>query len=144
MKIVTMASNAAFPDADRRPTGEDLRGAIGAEAYEGWQRILAWLSREYSQVDEGWAFSPAVGWHPVPAVKKRRVLYLIPQRGGFELRLIVGDKALTLLKGGPYRRQVANLLKVAVRYPEGTAFSFNEGTFDPELVLNFVAAKLSH
>ena len=57
--------------------------------------------------------------------------------------LLLGGKAIELLGQGPFARQTLRFLKTAKRYPEGTVFSFDRQTFDPDLVEALLAAKIA-
>jgi hypothetical protein len=82
------------------------------------------------------------GWVAVPTVKKRRICYSIPRRGDYELRMILGDAALAALKKSPYAKNIAALLPSAVRYPEGTSFTFTPHTWHAEVVFALLEAKM--
>jgi hypothetical protein len=138
-----MATDAAFPDPKRRPKGNDLAEALGRAAFTDIAKLQAWLVTTYPAAINDWRFSAQSGWHQIPMLKKRRLFYLIPKRGGFRLNLILGDKAVRALETGAQAKRVATLLKTAKRYPEGTAFSFSQDSFDHDLVAAMIEAKLA-
>lgn len=134
---------AAFPDEKRQPAESDLPGALG-RAFAPLAKVLERLRSAHPDVAPEWKFSPRAGWHLIYSRKQRRLFYLIPTRGNFRLSLILGGKAIAALQEGPVAREMPALLKEAKRYPEGTAFSFNRETLDPELTIAILDAKAAH
>lgn len=134
---------AAFPDAKHQPRDADLAAALGRAA-TALQVVVANLRAVHPAVMAEWKFSERSGWHQIHFLKKRRLFYLIPKRGDFRVSLVLGDKAIVLLKQGPFSKRTAELLKTAKRYPEGTFFSFDRRTLDPDLIAAFLAAKIAH
>jgi len=132
---------AAFPQAKQRPTAAALLTALGAAA-SPLDEVLAAFRRAHPDVSTAWQFSERAGWYQLLMLKKRRLLYLVPQRGNFRAMMILGGKALDQLKAGPQARPTARRLKTARHYPEGTAFTFTRDDLDPGLLAAFLAAKL--
>lgn len=139
-----MSPDAAFPDPRTEPTAAARNKAVGAAAAKLIERTLADLAKAHPQVVTEWKFSEQVGWHEIPMLKRRRVLYLVPQRGNFRLSVIVGGNAVDDLRAGPHAAAVGRLLEAAPRYPEGTVFCFDRHTLEPELALAVIEAKLAH
>jgi hypothetical protein len=142
-KPVSLDPEAAFPDDKRKPADSDLPGALGG-AHAPLQGVLDRLRAEHPAVTAEWKYSPRSGWHLIYSRKQRRLFYLVPTRGNFRFSLILGGKAIAALQAGPFARAMPALLKEAKRYPEGTAFSFNRGTLDVEVVFAFLEAKIAH
>lgn len=134
---------AAFPDAKLQPGDAELKASL-ADAAAPVEAMLAKLRAAESAVVAEWHFSPRSGWHQIYILKQRRLFYLVPKRGDVRVMLILGGKALALLKRGPFARQTTELLKMAKKYPEGTAFSFDRQTLEPDLLAAFLAAKIAH
>ncbi|HEY8995138.1 MAG TPA: DUF3788 family protein [Lacunisphaera sp.] len=133
---------AAFPDSKRAPRVAELAAALGP-TFLPLGLILDRLQAAHPEVTAVWRFSARSGWYQVQLLKKRRLLYLLPQRGDFKLTLILGGKAVARLLAGPFARRVAWLLKTAKRYPEGTMFNFKGATADPRLLAALLEAKIS-
>lgn len=133
---------AAFPDPAREPDETDLPAALG-KAYAPLAEVCHRLRAAHPEVTGAWQFSAKVGWYEVLALKKRRLLYLVPQRGDFRVSLLLGGRALDTLKAGPFASRLPALLKHSRHYPEGTAFSFNRASLEPDLVTAFLQAKLA-
>lgn len=133
---------AAFPDSGHVPGESDLKHALGS-AWSPLGQILERLHVAHPDVTCAWQFSRQSGWYQVQLLKKRRLLYLIPKRGDFRLMMILGGKALSRLQAGPFTSRVTRLLETAIRYPEGTAFTFDHASADPDLLTAFLEAKIS-
>lgn len=131
---------AAFPDPEQPPDDAALLAALGPAA-PAIATVLADLRLAEPAVTADWQFSPRAGWYQLQMVKKRRLLYLVPQKGDFRVSLILGRKATAGMKDGPFAKQTAKLLKTARHYPEGIAFSFNRRTLDPDVLTALLAAK---
>ncbi|HEY5553115.1 MAG TPA: DUF3788 family protein [Opitutaceae bacterium] len=134
---------AAFPDAKHEPDASDLATALGRAAAP-LVGVLATLRANRPAVATEWQFSERSGWYQIWLLKKRRLLYLVPKRKDFCVSMILGGKAIALLKEGPFAGQTNALLKTAIRYPEGTMFSFDRKSLDPDLLGAFLAAKIAH
>ena len=138
-----MDPTAAFPDQRKEPTLKKLAAALGP-AWPKVEVIRQRLHAAHPEVQDSWQFSARSGWYQVPIQKKRRLLYLVPKRGGFRLMIILGRKAVASFHGGPLARPVATLLKTARHYPEGIAFEFSPASLNPGLFLGLLEAKLAH
>ncbi|MCX6952316.1 MAG: DUF3788 family protein [Verrucomicrobia bacterium] len=134
---------AAFPLAAHPPDEADLAAALG-DTSGPLEAFFADVRSLQPGVTMEWKYSDRSGWYRIHLLKRRRLFYFIPKRDDFQLSLILGGKAVALLKAGPFGRRTATLQKTAKRYPEGTMFSFDRRTFAPDLLVAFVAAKLAH
>ena len=134
---------AAFSYRTQQPVDADLKTALGP-AGAPLLAVLAEFRAANAAITTAWQFSEQSGWYQLHLLKKRRLLYLVPKHGAFRVMLILGGKAIAQLKAGPQARPVLKLLKTARRYPEGTAFSFDHKSVDPDLLTAFLAAKLAH
>ncbi len=133
---------AAFPDAKQQPDDDDLKKMLG-RAYAPLAKVTAWLrsAQPASTIEE--RFHAQVGWHHIYLLKKRRLFYLTPKPGDFRFAMILGDKAIASLKRGAFAKQFQPLLKDAKRYAEGTAFVFDRKSFDPEIAIALLEAKIA-
>ena len=142
-KTPVLDPNAAFPDKSRTPTDDDLRVALG-DAFAPIAEIIRELSASCPQATAAWQYSDQSGWSRLALLKKRRLFYLIPQRGDFRLMLILGGKAIADLRAGAHAHDIERLLKTATRYPEGTAFRFDRASCNPKVIAALLTAKLAH
>ena len=134
--------SAAFPDAQHRPDDRELPGALG-DSFAPFGEVLERLHARHPEVTSAWQYSAQVGWYQVQLQKKRRLLYLVPKRGNFRLVVILGRKAVEALKTGPFAARVSRLLKTTRHYTEGTMFEFDRTSLDPDLLTDFLEAKLN-
>lgn len=139
----TLDPAAAFPDAQRKPTDDELKTVLGP-AFASLEPVLASVAKTCPAATVAWQFSNQAGWYRVAVLKKRRLFYLVPKRGEFRLSLILGGKAIASLQEGPRARATERLLKTAKRYPEGTAFEFTAASCDAALIAAMLTAKLAH
>lgn len=137
-----VAPDAAFPDNSNPPDDSLLKKALGP-SFPPVAEILAHLRRAFPSATVAWQYSQQAGWYRVAVLKKRRLFYLIPKRGNFQVMLILGRKAIAALEAGPRAAEIAALLRTAKRYPEGTAFAFDRTSCDPSLVAALLDAKLA-
>ena len=136
-------SATAFPVATSQPERAALREMLGS-AGPVFESVLARLREDQPDLTLEWKYAARPGWHQIACLKKRRLFYLLPKRGDFRLSLILGAKAIALLKQGPCAKRTVELLQNASRYPEGTAFLFDRATAKPGLLAAFIAAKIAH
>lgn len=135
----------AFADPKLTPTHEDVLAVIGTAAYAPVERVYAWIdSNHHHNVTHEWMYSSSAGWYEIPLIRERRLFYFIPKHGDFRLNILLGNRAVMSLEAGPFAKRVATLLKHAKHYPEGSVFSFDRRTLDPELTIALLRAKLSH
>lgn len=133
--------SAAFPDAQRRPDDRELPDALG-DSFAPFGEVVSRLHARHPEVTSAWQYSAQLGWYQVQLLKKRRLLYLVPKRGDFRLMMILGRKAVEALKSGPFAARVTQLLESTRHYPEGTMFAFDRTSLDPDLLTDFLEAKL--
>ena len=88
---------AAFPDATHRPDDAELHAALGPAA-QLLEPALTRFRASVSAITTAWQFSPRSGWYQLYLLKKRRLVYVVPKRHDFRLMMILGGKALELLK----------------------------------------------
>jgi hypothetical protein len=133
---------AAFPDRNIVPGDDDLKATLG-RAFAPLAKVTGWLRSVQPDVAIDERFPAQSGWHRIYLLKKRRLFYLVPKRGDFRFSMVLGDKAIAQLKQGGFAARIQLLLKDAKRYPEGTAFIFDRKSFDPEIVIALLEAKIA-
>lgn len=143
MKTKTVLEpDVSFPDPKREPSDEELRARMGA-AFAPIGEVLDRLAGAGRIITGLWKYSARIGWYRIAMLKRRRIFYLVPQQKGFRVSLILGDRAIAILKSGPHAHTVERLLRTAKRYPEGIAFSFDQETFQPDLLVALLEAKIA-
>lgn len=110
---------SCFDDRSSQPGSEDLRRALG-EASSLWVSLIDHVKREHPPITEEWAFAGAsFGWSLRLIQKKRRVLYLIPQRGAFLVGVVLGEKAVAAAMASRLPKKIKEELQAAKKYAEG-------------------------
>ncbi|HVU31829.1 MAG TPA: DUF3788 family protein [Opitutaceae bacterium] len=137
-------ADAAFPDEQSAPDPDEIEDLLASAPFAGIARFFAWLDRTYPAVASEWKYSPHSGWYEIPHLHGRRLCYFIPKQQDFRLNVVLGDRAILSLARTEHAKAVTHQLKGATRYPEGTLFSFDRHTFDCDLVIALLAAKLHH
>ena len=106
--------------------------------------MLAEFAAIHPEATAEWKYTAGAGWYRICLLKKRRLFYLRPMTGDFRFSMVLGDRAIALLVGGPCAARVKRLVKSARRFPEGTVFSFDRESFKPDLALALLEAKIAH
>jgi len=135
---------SVFIDKASEPTPAMLEEELGA-SWDTWTELVTRMRAAYGPLTEEWSFSGAkYGWNCRLRQKKRTVLYLIPQSGAFLVGVVLGDRALGLVRREELSAGTLELIDGARRYAEGTGFripvSSPEDCADVEAV---VQAKMS-
>lgn len=133
---------AAFPDEQKAPAPADIERLMHSKPYGPAADLHARLAAMHPDMSAEWKYSQRSGWYEIPTLKKRRLFYFAPKRADFRVNLVLGDRAIVSLAGTAAGHQAAKLVKTAPRYPEGTLFSFDRQSLDPELVIALIEAKL--
>ena len=85
--------------------------------------FIARMDAKYGPLRDSWGFSGGkYGWSFRLKQKKRTVLYLIPQKDMFLIGIVLGDRALGLLRKGNLAPDFLRLIEEAPRYGKGTGF----------------------
>lgn len=113
---------SALDDKSVEPVAGELAKVLGPSE-ELWHHLISRMEAGYGPLSEAWSFSGAkYGWSLRLKQKKRTVLYLIPQVGSFLVGIVLGDRALSLLRRDDLNPKTSALIDEAPRYGEGTGF----------------------
>ena len=81
------------------------------------------MDAKYGPLRDSWGFSVGkYDWSLRLKQKKRTVLYLIPQKDMFLVGIVLGDKALGLIRKGDLTPNFLRLIEEVPRHGEGTGF----------------------
>lgn len=105
----------AFTGKAEAPSDAELAAELGP-AKALWERVCA----ELELPGEWHSYSKKAGWSMRLRKGDRNIVYLIPGRGGFEVSMALGDRAVTAARN----RGLARMVDGARRYGEGTAVRF--------------------
>ncbi len=113
---------SALDDKSVEPVASDVARVLG-RSEELWFELIARMEASYGPLTEAWGFSGVkYGWSLRLKQKKRTILYLIPQSDTFLAGIVLGDRALSLLRRDDLSPEVLNAIDEAPRYGEGTGF----------------------
>lgn len=113
---------SSLDSRDREPTDAEVREVLGA-AHPTWRRFVDWLETEIGVSRFAWAFAgKKFGWSLRAELGKRRIAYLIPQRGAFLVGLVLGDRAVAAAREAEISDATRAVIDAAPRYGEGTGF----------------------
>ena len=140
-----METANAFVGHTEKPTPQELSAALGPRL-NLWKRLLELMAEEYGLTVQEWnSYSPKAGWALRLKLKKRNILYMAPYPGFFQVALILGDKAMKAVKEIRLPQNIADMLKEAKRYPEGTGVRLiPKRSTDLAAIRKLVAIKLAN
>ena len=109
-------------DKSVEPIARELAKVLGPSE-DQWYDLISRIEASYGPLSESWNFAGAkYGWSLRLRKKKRTILYLIPQNGSFLVGIVLGDRALSLLRRDEISQRTLLLIDEAPRYGEGTGF----------------------
>lgn len=109
----------AFAGKTTEPKSTELTAALGSTSAL-WNQLVDSLLADLHSADHQWnSYSPKYGWSFIIKVKKRRIVYLSPRAGCFQVTLILGDKAMGIARQHPFPKPILKILDEAPHYPEG-------------------------
>ena len=115
-----METQNAFAGKLSEPSAEELATALGP-TFLVWQKLVGSLITELTNSEQEWnSYKPKYGWSLIIKVKKRRIVYLSPTVGSFQVSLILGDKAITAARSHGFTKPLVKILDEAPHYQEGT------------------------
>ena len=110
----------AFIGKSKQPTNRELAAALGP-AKATWDRLLDELARELGVNVRHWkCYSPKWGWSLHAKHKERTIIWLSPGGGRFGVLFILGAKAMQAAHQCRLPQNVAQAVKDAPEYPEGS------------------------
>ena len=106
------------------PTKAELEAAL-ASAMGPWSAVIDGMVRAFGPLDVVWKPSTlAFGRMCVLQVKKRTLLYLIPEGAGFLAAVVLGERAFELAVASAIPASIKRLLSEAKPYVEGRGIRF--------------------
>jgi hypothetical protein len=112
----------AFIGKTAQPTEQELASVLGPSSTKLWDQLVTSITEECGITHQEWnSYSPKAGWALRLKRKKRNIVYLAPCQGGFQVSLILGDKAMKIVRNMELPVAVAKIIQEAPKYPEGSA-----------------------
>jgi hypothetical protein len=109
----------AFVGKSAQPTHAEVSAALGASA-GAWKQLIDWLAEQGVDEQESGPATPKYGWSLRLKFKKRRIVYLSPCVGCFQVSFALGDKAIAAALESDLSKPVLKAIRDAPRYGEGT------------------------
>lgn len=110
---------SVFEDPAQPPSPDALRHALGPSA-DLWSALLRQVRSDCPTLSELWHHSGArFGWSLRLKHRERVILYVTPQRGGFLVGLVLGERAARIAEAGSLPPLALAALAAAPRYVEG-------------------------
>lgn len=136
---------SVLDDKSVEPTDELLAEVLGFDAVQLWLEVCRFVEAHYPPMTVDWHFPGAkYGWSCRLVQKKRRIVYMIPQKGHFLAALVFGDKALALVREAGIPASLLEELENARKYAEGRGVRFPVRTLeDVETVKKLVRCKMT-
>jgi hypothetical protein len=134
----------AFIGQKEQPTADEL-AAVLEDTQTFWSQLVADMAAQGVDIQEWNSYSLKAGWALRLLRKKRRILYLSPQKGCFQVLLIFGDKAVQAAHEDGLPKGILKRIDEGQRYPEGTAVRIDvKSARDVEVVKKLAALKLQY
>jgi hypothetical protein len=138
----------AFIGRTAAPSETDLAGVLGARRLRLWQDLIVKLERERLVTSWEWySYSPKkAGWSMrMKLDKKRTIVYVSPlEEGNFQASFALGEKAMVAARA-QFSGDVAEMLREAKKYAEGSAVRRNvETAKDVAVVVELARIKVAH
>lgn len=137
-------ATSIFGEKELIPGELDLAEALGG-AKAVWDRLERETVETFAGTRKEWKFySKKAGWSLVFKTKDKTLFYLIPCKEMFKVWLVLGEKAVRAAAEAPLPGEVAEALRSATAYAEGTSFGLDvKAEEDLEAVRTLLAIKLS-
>jgi hypothetical protein len=114
-----------FDDKMITPTNDMIASALGS-SYLFWEELKNHICEEYPDITEEWKFyGNAAGWSCKIISKKRNLLFFIPLKDSFRLRIVLGEKAATAAESANLPNEIKQLIREARPYAEGRSIDID-------------------
>lgn len=111
-----------FTGRDKYPDQQILKEKLSI-TYPFWESIIKYIYQNYSNVSEEWHFRHInFEWGLWIKLKKRNLIYLIPNQGFFICAFVFGKKGVEAVMNSEISDQIKVELSKTRKYLEGTGF----------------------
>jgi hypothetical protein len=108
-----------FDDKTITPNNEMITSALGG-TYSLWEELKNHICEEYPVITEEWKFyGKAAGWSCKIVSKKRNLLFFVPLKDSFRLRIVLGEKAVIVAESANLPNEIKQSIRDATPYAEG-------------------------
>jgi hypothetical protein len=135
---------SVFDDKTKEPTLSELREVLG-ETAPLLNEIEEHIKREYGELTHEWKYySKKAGWTLSLIHKRRKVLGLIPDKGGFAVGFVLGKRAVAAARESALPPEILLAIEDAREYVEGRSFRFDiTAPADVETVKKLITIKMA-
>ena len=136
---------SVLDDKSSVPTDEVVAEVLGFDAVQLWLAVRHHIAETYPPMSVEWNYPGAkYGWSCRLVQKKRRIIYLIPQKDYFLAAFVFGEKAMALVRQAGIPEPLLEELESARKYAEGRGIRFPVRTLDDvETVKKLAACKMA-
>lgn len=116
-------------DEKSQVPNEKLLASVLGRTLTYWLDLRDFVEAEFGAYTEQWNFSgPKYGWSLRLILKKRTIVYLIPQKGCFLAGFVLGEKAFAEVHCANLPHTVLDVIDAAPKYGEGRGFRLSVRT----------------
>lgn len=110
----------AFIGRAQKPSTLDVAATLGPSAVP-WNQFVDWLADAHGVLVQEWkSEAPRYGWSLRLKKKDRNIVYLAPCEGCFRVSLVLGAKAMEVVRHTQFPPAVEQAIHEAPHYAEGT------------------------
>lgn len=94
--------------------------AVLVDTYVIWDELQSYVKAKYPNITGEWKYyGKASGWCFKLISEKRNLLFFIPLKGCFRVRIILGEKVVTCAEAAGLPDEVKEVIRAATPYVEG-------------------------
>jgi hypothetical protein len=111
-----------------------------------WDSIVRDVERDHAPVTRRWSASKTLPLGALRLIRRQRtVLYLLPEKNGFRVAFVFGERATTAIREGGFPTELVAALNEARVYAEGRGLRLEVRTAgDVDTVRRLAAVKLAN
>jgi hypothetical protein len=136
---------SVFDDKGAEPDEKALAAVLG-KTCSLWEKICAYLAREFDPIDREWNFpGKKYGWSLRIKHRKRTILYLTPLDGCFRVAFVFGERAVAVVEGSSVPEEIKEELRNARKYAEGRGLALEiKAAKDLKTIKQLAAIKMAN
>ncbi len=113
MAVSILDDKAMVPD-------RGIVASVLTDAYSLWDELVTHVKATYPSVVEEWKhYGKAFGWTFKLLSKKRNLLFLVPLKGSFRVRFVLGEKAAACAEAASLPEEIKQAIRAATPHTEG-------------------------
>jgi hypothetical protein len=111
-----------FMEKKDKPSGARLKRIYG-ERYSYWNELALFIEDGFGKTKDEWKYyGPKSGWVGKLYLRKRNLLFFIPNKKYFTIGMVFGDKAVGAITKSDLPEEIISEIKDAKKYAEGRGF----------------------